>query len=508
MKETEQGHLPVVSSYVEDIDKILLELTEMISESSNDSLNAQQWSDPLPLNIDLQHFKHDFPLAALPQPLWEVVKEITDKTQAASNMVAFSVLSAVSCIAQRSADAEGRISDMPCSLNVLIAGKSGCRKSIVDKLTHKAIREHQDQLYQQYLQKFEAWKSATQKLKGAELTEFLASNPEPVDPTYIFTDATLDAVVMRYINKALKNGYWSIDEAAIFFNGYSMKSDMAVAGLAILTKIFEDGEVQRIRSKSNLNGSGRASDIRLSISLLGQPEILSQAFQNPAFASQGFLARGLFCHAEDLAGSRTQDMALFKSNVQHSPALQAYWQRCAELLNVDEPANRALLPMSDEAQEELLTFYNHIELAQAAGEKYQYMTPFASRAEDLARRVATVLAFYQGHDKVDRTTAHGAWQIVQYSLDEWALYLDKNVDSVDQLNNAQLLIGWLIKYCKKTEVNSIVYSKMQNCCNPKQLRYKQHLDPVVELLIDTHHIHIKSVGRQRTVVVNPALLTS
>jgi hypothetical protein len=41
-----------------------------------------------------------------------------------------------------------------------------------------------------------------------------------------------------------------------------MKADTRNQALGGYTKLFDDGYVERTRSKSNLNGSGRAHDVR------------------------------------------------------------------------------------------------------------------------------------------------------------------------------------------------------------------------------------------------------
>jgi hypothetical protein len=106
-----------------------------------------------------------------------------------------------------------------------------------------------------------------------------------------------------------------------------MKGDTRTQALGSYTKLFDDGSIQRTRSKSNLNGSGRAYEVRLTFNLQGQHEVLSDALKDDVLREQGFLPRFILSVPENLAGTRLQDSDFAdKSNMDHR--LIAYWERC------------------------------------------------------------------------------------------------------------------------------------------------------------------------------------
>ena len=86
----------------------------------------------------------------------------------------------------------------------------------------------------------------------------------------------------------MNNASIASDEAGQFFGGHSMKADTRNQALGGYAKLFDDGFVERTRSKSNLNGSGRAYDVRLTFNLQGQHEVLAEALKDPVLRGQGF----------------------------------------------------------------------------------------------------------------------------------------------------------------------------------------------------------------------------
>ncbi len=81
--------------------------------------------------------------------------------------------------------------------------------------------------------------------------------------------------------------------------------------------------VERTRSKSNLNGSGRAYDVRLTFNLQGQHEVLSDALKDPVLRGQGFLPRFILTIPENLAGTRLQDAIYRSKNANHDHRLNS-----------------------------------------------------------------------------------------------------------------------------------------------------------------------------------------
>ena len=269
--------------------------------------------------------------------------------------------------------------------------------------------------------------------------------------------------------------------------------------------------MERTRSKSNLNGSGRAYDVRLTFNLQGQHEVLAEALKDPVLRGQGFLPRFILTIPENLAGTRLQDAIYRNKNASTDHRLIAYWTRCEYLLD-DCPQVKAehelhngryVLPMNEEAKEIDAAFYNMFEELQGKGKRYEYLQAFASRASQLARRLATVFAYFEGLQWIDAKTLKGACEVVKHSLNEWAMYADIEVKTETE---AERLIKWIAKKCNDQKTDRIAYSNVQTSCPRPMQKNKNLLEMVIEQLIDSNHIKIESIGRTRYVVIHPCLV--
>ncbi|WP_328705933.1 DUF3987 domain-containing protein [Acinetobacter baretiae] len=283
---------------------------------------------------------------------------------------------------------------------------------------------------------------------------------------------------------------------------------MTIGGYA---KLFDDGSVERTRSKSNLNGSGRAYDVRLTFNLQGQHEVLSDALKDPVLRGQGFLPRFILTIPENLAGTRLQTADKQATNASLDQRLIAYWYRCEYLLDATPMPQgtekgddgRYVLHMDNDVKQIDLAFYNEIERLQAKGERYEYLQAFASRASQLARRLATVFAYFEGLEKIDAKILQGACDVVRHSLGEWARYAD--IESKEESNTIKL-INWFTKYCLNKKISKLAYSSFMNNSPRPMRRNKQLLELALNELIDSQYLRVGESGRTRYVAINPLLL--
>lgn len=378
-----------------------------------EELHKVCWGDLIPL-VQADATTIPYPIHALPPLARGAMHAIAEHVQAPIGMTAQCVIGAMSHIAQAHVNAPDPFSHKgePCGLFLLTEGQSGSRKTTSKNLADRAIIECERKLYEQYRLELEQWKSIFTGLDKKEKSEFLITNPQPVDPITRFSDITLESLAGLYVDGVINNASISSDEAAQFFGGHTMKSDTRNQALGGYTKLFDDGTVERTRSKANLNGSGRAYDVRLTFSLQGQREVLAEALKDPVLRGQGFLPRFILTIPENLAGTRLQDEMYQTSGANLDPRLVAYWSRCTYLLDTcplpcmaeQLAEERYVIPMNKEAQCLDRDFYNEVERLQAKGQRYEYLQAFASRASQLARRVATVFAFFEGLTEIDRKT--------------------------------------------------------------------------------------------------------
>lgn len=493
-------------------DEDTAEIRAFLDEAIELLSKPTEWGELLPLSQS-ETVLNPYPIHALPPLAQEAVRAISEHVQSPVAMTAQCVIGAMSHIAQAKVNAPHPFNPQgePCSLYLLTEGQSGSRKSTSRNLADQAIIKHERKQYEAYKQDLEQWKSAQAGLPKKDREAYCAENPPPNDPSTLYSDITLESIAGLYIDGILSNASIASDEAGQFFGGHTMKGDTRNQALGGYAKLFDDGFVERTRSKSNLNGSGRAYDVRLTFNLQGQHEVLADALKDPVLRGQGFLPRFILTIPENLAGTRLQDAIYRNKNASTDHRLIAYWTRCEYLLDdcphvksEDELHNgRYVLPMNEEAKEIDAAFYNMFEELQGKGKRYEYLQAFASRASQLARRLATVFAYFEGLQWIDAKTLKGACEVVKHSLNEWAMYADIEVKSE---SDAERLIKWIIKKCNGQKTDRIAYSNVQTSCPRPMQKNKTLLEMVIEQLIDSNHIKIESIGRTRYVVIHPCLV--
>lgn len=493
----------------DDVEDVVIFIDESIKRLSSPG----QWGELLPLAQPETSVNSAYPIHALPPLARDAVIAIAEHVQAPIGMTAQCVIGAMSHIAQAHVNAPHPFNHQgePCSLYLLTEGQSGSRKSTSRNMADKAIIQHERKQYELYRRDLEQWKSGQAGLNKKDKEAYGTENPPPHDPSTLYSDITLESIAGLYVDGILNNASIASDEAGQFFGGYTMKGDTRTQAIGGYAKLFDDGFVERTRSKSNLNGSGRAYDVRLTFNLQGQHEVLSDALKDPVLRGQGFLPRFILTIPENLAGTRLQDAIYRSKNANHDHRLIAYWTRCEYLLD-DCPRpqggqelhnGRYVIPMNDEAKEIDASFYNMFEELQGKGKRYEYLQAFASRASQLARRLATVFAYFEGLQWIDAKTLTGACEVVKHSLNEWAMYADIEVKTE---SDAERLIKWFAKYCTNKKIDKLAYSSFMNSC-PRPMRgSKQKLEPVLEELIDSHYLKIEEISKVRHILINPILL--
>lgn len=510
----------LLNQYQDDLacDLSQYESVEDVQAFLNDAIEQlpkPEWGELLPLKQAESVANNPYPIDALPLLAREAVLAISEHVQSPIAMTAQCVIGAMSHIAQAKVNAPDRFKahGEPCSLFLLTEGQSGSRKSTSKNLADRAILDYERKQYEIYRADLEQWKSGQAGLPKKDREAYCAENPPPNDPSTLYSDITLESIAGLFIDGILQNASISSDEAGQFFGGHTMKADTRNQALGGYTKLFDDGYVERTRSKSNLNGSGRAHDVRVTFNLQGQREVLDNALKDPVLRGQGFLPRFILTIPENLAGTRLQDAAYRNKNANKDHRLIAYWTRCESLLDSCPQVQtghelhngRYVIPMNEEAIAIDTEFYNVIESLQRAGKRFEYLQAFASRASQLARRLATVFAYFEGLQQIDGKTLQGACEVVKHSLNEWAMYAEIEVKAE---SDAEKLIKWLIGKCVQQKTDRLAYSYMQTSC-PRPMQKNNHLlEMVIQQLEDSNHIKIESLGRTRYVVINPLLLKS
>lgn len=236
--------------------------------------------------------------------------------------------------------------------------------------------------------------------------------------------------------------------------------------------------------------------------------VVSESLADSTLQGQGFWPRFLFCVPEPRAGSRKLD--LHSLQPADDGRLLKFWRRLEELLEIpaaiDEAAggiSAAPVPLSQSAIECWINFYNDCEAKQAPLQEYCHIKAFASRAGELAARLATVFAFFQGHEQVTDSDMKAACSVVRHSLSEWQRFLAAGQPD-SNLVAAQEVSDWLVRACQSGKDWQHFSADRWSRCGYKPFRQSHKRNAIFKVLIDRKHLVFD--GASKMYSVNPILL--
>ena len=478
-------------------------------------LQAEIWGEPEPLANNPKK-PTPYPIDAFTGLLKHVVEVVAHYTQAPTAIAGQSALGALAHMGQRFIDAPMGHGHMPTSLILITEGESGSGKSQAMGLTHFKIREYEKQLYADYLIELSSWENDRVSLKGKELADFLESNPKPQNPKTMFKEATIEPILDKFIDGSISNASWTTDEAAQFFNGYTMKGDTAGNALSSLTTLYSDGEVSRLRSQKSAYATPHtdAYNVRMTLLLQGQRVILEPALADPVMNGQGFLARALIACPEDLRGQRVwNDEQRNNDSPYDNPYLIEYWARCQSLLD-PLPANlpndstgapqRIKMQWADKQTRQVFSdFKQEIEDRQAKGQPLEYLKAYASRMAENASRIASLMAFFDGRKTVTTDDITRAFMLVEYSTAERLRYLDAT--PTGEQNDSEKLSSWLVDQARGKNPPMLNRAAAYNGAPKPMRKNNKVLQNELDNLESMGHIRQTKNGEKHIIEINPKL---
>jgi hypothetical protein len=260
------------------------------------------------------------------------------------------------------------------------------------------------------------------------------------------------------------------------------------------------------------------------MNLLGQREVIGESLRDPVLRGQGLLPRFIFAAPDSLAGTRFH-RPTDKDHAYRDKRLHGYWDRCRVLLGISDDGlppdltekteadrladlslGRRVLPLDAEAAAMAAALYEETERAQGKGGQFEFLRPFAARAEENARRVATVLAYFEGLPSITPEIMQAACQIIRYSLNEWRRYSD-SAESDPDTARLQHLERWLIEQAKATGA-AIPRSRILTHAPSRTHRKAKALDEALETLTAAHRVRTVRQDGRAAIMVNPALLAA
>lgn len=452
--------------------------------------------DDEPEPFDREIPRSPWPDDCLPPGMHEAAQAIAEHVQAPVALSGMAVVAAVAHITQRLVDARHpKTGAIPSSLFILTEGKSGDRKSACFKLATAPLAKREREERERHKAEVKQLERQAEQAKPKDRAAILGQ--VPADPRTIFTDSTTQKIEQVFINGSAPALSLSTDEGGTLLSGHSLKAETRSASLSALTRLFDGSGVQRDRIGEGQ--SGFRYGIRFGLFLSAQPIVLREALSDPLMRGQGFLPRFLYSAPDSLAGGRFVDSGGLSRQANDDPRITGYWrvlQALDELPVMTDEHGGLSLPMVGmdvDAVAVWLRLYNDTEARQGVDGDLHTLGAFASRAGELAVRVATVYACWSAcwtarWDGTDMTqiTITGADMrqaaaLVRHSLAEWLRQGDgATLSAVEQ--DARDLLGWLHQKGLKTVTRSYV---ARNC--PNRLRKdKARRNAAINELIRRH----------------------
>ena len=485
---------------------------------------VHQWERPQPLTASFA--PEPYPVDALPDTVRSAVNEVQSFVQAPLPMVTSSALAALSLAIQAHVDMTRADKLLgPCGLYLLTIGLSGERKSTCDGFFTKAIRDYEQEQAEaakpelgQYSADKEAWEAKRsgikdkirQQAKESKPTEKMESvlrdleqdKPErPRIPRLIYADVTPEALAHSLAKQWPAGGVIS-DEAGAVFGSHGMGADSVMRNLAMFNKLW-DGGILTIDRRTSESFATRGA--RLTIALQIQESTLLEFLKKSGALARGtgFLARFLVAWPESTQGHRP-----FKEAPEHWPALAAFNQRLAAILNQPAPIDNGvleptMLSLSPEAKRAWVTYHDAIECELAAGgELYDVRDVAAKSADNAARLAALFQMFEHGIGAVSHECFESARRITAWHLTEARRFFGE-LALPEELADAARLDGWLIDYCRR-EQTQIINKRHLRQYGP--VRDGLRLDAAINELAELDRLRLQKDGQKINVAMNPQLL--
>jgi hypothetical protein len=377
--------------------------------------------------------------------------------------------------------------DTLLSLWFLTVAESGERKSAVDAVAMRALREvereriaayNADSLTYvakraEYDARCESAGAEARKAKGIGLAKALqalgAPPAAPLGPLFTVADFTAEGVA-----KLLQRGRPSLgaftDEAGLVFGGHGMTKETTTRTAATLSKLWDRGELDRVRAA---DGASKLYGKRLALHLMAQPVIAERALSDDVLAGQGFMARCLLAWPVPMAGTRNYVPESLRDNTD----VTRFHERVRQLLELPLPLKDddgaelepRRLTLTRGAREMWMQLYNGIEHQEAPGGRYVVAKSWASKAGEQVLRVAGVLELFcnPAAEHVEAGSIEAAGRIVDWHLDE-AVRLAGVAETSQEVRDAEALLEW----CHKAGIEYL-HSRAALRLGPARIRERQ-----------------------------------
>lgn len=340
------------------------------------------------------------------------VRAIESLTQAPAAIAANSVLAAVALCVQGHANIvlpTGQAK--PVSLFLLTCAGSGERKSAVDNWALEGINSFEksrEPVYAEELASFndrlDIWEAARKAIinekkkspaeKGTDIAALGPRPQEPVKPTLCFPEPTFEGLAKNMAHGRPDLGFFS-QEGGAFIGGHAMSEDKKLMTAAGLSSLWDGSPLKRLRAG---DGASVYRGRRLSFHLMAQPDVTAQLLSDRVLLDQGLISRFLVTAPPSVAGTRKWkdpcpgDLATVAAFQARTVALLS--EDCPTLDGSKNELDPREIPMSPEARDLWIRFYEHVEKQAGDKEASSGIVSLLNKLPEHAARLATALALF------------------------------------------------------------------------------------------------------------------
>jgi hypothetical protein len=457
---------------------------------------------------------NDYPLHAFPTIIQNAILDVYKKTQAPLPLIGSSALGGVSLTCQDAVDVR-RMLDLvsPASLFLFTIAQSGERKSTVDKMFLKSIRDFEEYQARLMAPKLDQWRA--EKLAWGEekkglllairsaakhgdatdlltqrLQEIMSRQPiEPQPLKLIINDATPEALVQTLHERWPSAGIMS-DEGAIVFDSRAMQR------LGLLNSLWAGDEHDVYRATKP---TVTLRNARLTFSVMVQPATFQNYLNKKGSLSRdiGFLARCMICAPISTQGTR------FINNPDTSMLhLHSFHKRCTEILTRSSDnrklgsGTRTTLDFTPEAPDCWIKFANWIENSLGPQLHLFDIREYAAKnAENAARMAALFHHFDNQEGSIGIETVSKAIQICQWYMNQFKYLFGNQPQVAPEQVDAWTLESWLHGYFQQ---NPGIYHIRRNLISqygPNLLRNRIRRDHALHILSSQGKVIFEKSGK-------------
>lgn len=422
----------------------------------------------------------DYPVSALGS-LRQAVEAAAGETQCPVAIAAGSALAVASLATQAHADTVTLGGIRPLSLYLLTIAQSGERKSSVDRLLMKGLREIEEVEAAQYAKDHAAYlisreiydarkKAALAGLGGkksaiAEVDLRALGDPPamPIAPFRTMAEPTAEAAYKSLQTGQPSQGLFS-DEGGAFLGGFSMSADNRQKTLALLNSAWDGSALDRLRVG---DGNSRLYGRRLALHLMVQPSIAHGFIGDPMTGEIGFLPRCLICEPASTIGTRLSHLTRsdpFKLEA-FASRLKAILAEPLPLAEDGRSLKPRLLKLDKAARTVLIQFADEVERESGRGGAFAHISGTASKAAEQAARIAGVLTLWADlrAETVSFPTMVNGIELARFYLAE-ASRLSSAATVSAEVASAERLRLWLLGWSETDIAKSEILQFGPSCC--------------------------------------------